>query len=64
MTLARKAGLKAVPTGIEHGTVTVIAGGKVTTIRIGLSGYAAHAGQARAAAAAEPARRKSRRLSR
>ena len=23
MTLARKAGLKAVPTGIEHGTVTV-----------------------------------------
>ena len=25
MTLARKAGLKAVPTGIEHGTVTVIA---------------------------------------
>ena len=36
MTLARRAGLKAVPTGIEHGTVTVIAGGvpyEVTTLR-------------------------------
>lgn len=36
MAMARKAGLRAVPTGIEHGTVTVIAGGKpfeVTTLR-------------------------------
>ena len=34
--LARAAGLKAVPTGIEHGTVTVVAGGvphEVTTFR-------------------------------
>src|SRR5687767_2990940 len=27
MTLARRAGLKAVPTGIEHGTVTLVADG-------------------------------------
>jgi len=36
MALARKAGLKAVPTGIEHGTVTIIADGvpfEVTTLR-------------------------------
>jgi poly(A) polymerase len=36
MALARKAGLKAVPTGIEHGTVTLIADGasfEVTTLR-------------------------------
>ncbi|MBC2836064.1 CCA tRNA nucleotidyltransferase [Paragemmobacter straminiformis] len=34
--LAEKAGLKAVPTGIDHGTVTVVSGGKpheVTTFR-------------------------------
>ncbi|TMM52624.1 CCA tRNA nucleotidyltransferase [Sulfitobacter sabulilitoris] len=34
--LATKAGLKAVPTGIEHGTITVVAGGtgfEVTTFR-------------------------------
>ena len=36
IALATTAGLKAVPTGIEHGTVTVVAGGKgfeVTTFR-------------------------------
>ncbi len=36
MALARQAGLKAVPTGIEHGTVTVVADGvpfQVTTLR-------------------------------
>ncbi|MFE3836564.1 CCA tRNA nucleotidyltransferase [Pseudogemmobacter sonorensis] len=36
MALARAAGLRAVPTGVEHGTVTVIAGGaphEVTTFR-------------------------------
>lgn len=36
MTLARKAGLKAIPTGIAHGTVTVVADGEsfeVTTLR-------------------------------
>lgn len=36
MKLAEEAGLKAVPTGVEHGTVTVISGGRpfeVTTLR-------------------------------
>lgn len=36
MQLARHAGLKAIPTGIEHGTVTVVSGGiphEVTTFR-------------------------------
>ena len=36
MALAAKAGLKAVPTGIDHGTVTVVAAGvpfEVTTLR-------------------------------
>lgn len=36
MALAKAAGLRAVPTGIDHGTVTVIAGGKpfeITTFR-------------------------------
>ncbi len=36
MALAARAGLKAVPTGVEHGTVTVVRGGKgfeVTTFR-------------------------------
>ncbi|MFC0219276.1 CCA tRNA nucleotidyltransferase [Pseudochelatococcus lubricantis] len=36
MRLARAAGLKAVPTGIEHGTVTVVADGRpfeITTLR-------------------------------
>ena len=36
MALAKRAGLKVVPTGVEHGTVTVVSGGKgfeVTTFR-------------------------------
>lgn len=36
MALAKRAGLKTVPTGVEHGTVTVVSGGKgfeVTTFR-------------------------------
>ena len=36
MARARAAGLKAVPTGLEHGTVTIVAGGRgfeVTTLR-------------------------------
>lgn len=46
MALARKAGLKAVPTGIEHGTVTVIADGvpfQVTTLRRDVETYGRHA---------------------
>lgn len=46
MTLARKAGLKAVPTGIEHGTVTLIADGlpyEVTTLRRDVETFGRHA---------------------
>ena len=46
MTLARKAGLKAVPTGIEHGTVTVIADGvpfELTTLRRDVETFGRHA---------------------
>jgi poly(A) polymerase len=46
MTLVRKAGLKAVPTGIEHGTVTVIADGvpfEVTTLRRDVETFGRHA---------------------
>lgn len=42
MELARRAGLKAVPTGIDHGTVTVIAGHhpfEVTTLRQDVETY-------------------------
>ena len=44
--LAKKAGLRAVPTGIEHGTVTVVAGGtgfEVTTFRHDVETYGRHA---------------------
>ena len=43
---AGKAGLKAVPTGIDHGTVTVIANGRpfeVTTLRLDIETYGRHA---------------------
>lgn len=43
---AGRAGLKAVPTGIGHGTVTVIAEGRpfeVTTLRVDLETYGRHA---------------------
>jgi tRNA nucleotidyltransferase/poly(A) polymerase len=46
MALAREAGLKAVPTGIEHGTVTVIADGvpfEVTTLRRDVETFGRHA---------------------
>jgi tRNA nucleotidyltransferase/poly(A) polymerase len=46
MALARKAGLKAVPTGIEHGTVTVIVDGipfEVTTLRRDVETFGRHA---------------------
>jgi poly(A) polymerase len=46
MALARKSGLKAVPTGIEHGTVTVIADGvpfEVTTLRRDVETFGRHA---------------------
>jgi poly(A) polymerase len=46
MALARKAGLKAVPTGIEHGTVTVIVDGipfEVTTLRSDVETFGRHA---------------------
>ena len=46
MALARKAGLKAIPTGIAHGTVTVVADGapfEVTTLRRDVETYGRHA---------------------
>jgi tRNA nucleotidyltransferase/poly(A) polymerase len=44
--LARKAGLKAIPTGIVHGTVTVVANGvscEVTTLRRDIETFGRHA---------------------
>ncbi len=46
MALAAKAGLKAVPTGIDHGTVTVVAAGvpfEVTTLRRDVETFGRHA---------------------
>ena len=46
MARARKAGLKAIPTGIAHGTVTVVADGtpfEVTTLRRDVETYGRHA---------------------
>ncbi|HUU66123.1 MAG TPA: CCA tRNA nucleotidyltransferase [Methyloceanibacter sp.] len=46
MGLARGAGLKAIPTGIAHGTVTVVADGmsfEVTTLRRDVETYGRHA---------------------
>jgi poly(A) polymerase len=46
MTLARKAGLKAIPTGLVHGTVTVVAGDvpfEVTTLRRDVETFGRHA---------------------
>jgi len=46
MALAEQAGLKAVPTGIDHGTVTVIANGlpfEVTTLRRDVETFGRHA---------------------
>ncbi len=46
IALAEQAGLKAVPTGIDHGTVTVIASGapfEITTLRRDVETYGRHA---------------------
>lgn len=46
MTLAREAGLKAIPTGIEHGTVTVVVDDmpfEVTTLRRDVETFGRHA---------------------
>src|SRR6266508_838130 len=46
MTLARTAGFRQVPTGFEHGTVTVIADGipfEVTTLRCDVKTFGRHA---------------------
>ena len=46
MQLAKRAGLRAVPTGIDHGTVTVIAGKvpfEVTTLRRDIETFGRHA---------------------
>src|SRR5215467_5035827 len=46
MDRARIAGFRAVPTGIDHGTVTVVVNGKpfeVTTLRIDVKSHGRHA---------------------
>jgi tRNA nucleotidyltransferase/poly(A) polymerase len=46
IVLARQAGLKAIPTGIEHGTITVVADGipfEVTTLRRDVETFGRHA---------------------
>ena len=46
VALAEKAGLKAVPTGIDHGTITVVANGvpfEVTTLRCDVETFGRHA---------------------
>jgi len=61
MALARKAGLKAIPTGIEHGTVTVVADGmsfEVTTLRRDVETFGRHATVAFTQDWAEDARRR------
>jgi len=58
---ARKAGLKAIPTGIAHGTVTVVADGapfEVTTLRRDVETYGRHAKVAFTEDWAEDARRR------
>jgi tRNA nucleotidyltransferase/poly(A) polymerase len=61
MSLAREAGLKAVPTGIEHGTVTVVADGvpfEVTTLRRDVETFGRHATVAFTKSWEEDARRR------
>jgi len=61
MTLARKAGLKAIPTGIAHGTVTVVADGasfEVTTLRRDVETFGRHATVAFTADWSEDAQRR------
>jgi len=59
--LAEKAGLKPVPTGMEHGTVTVVSGGlphEVTTFRKDVETFGRHATVAFSDDVAEDARRR------
>jgi poly(A) polymerase len=61
MALAERAGLKAVPTGIDHGTVTVIANGlpfEVTTLRRDVETFGRHAKIAYTTSWEEDARRR------
>lgn len=61
MDLARSAGLKAVPTGIEHGTVTVVADHlphEVTTFRRDVETFGRHATVAFSTSLAEDAARR------
>ena len=61
LALAEKAGLKAVPTGIDHGTVTVIADGvpfEVTTLRCDVETFGRHASVAFTTSWEEDARRR------
>ena len=61
IALAERAGLKAVPTGIEHGTVTVIADGvpfEVTTLRRDVETFGRHANVAFTTSWEEDARRR------
>lgn len=60
-TLAEAAGLKAIPTGIEHGTITVVSGGiahEVTTFRRDVETDGRHAVVAFSESIAEDARRR------
>jgi len=61
MRLAQAAGLKAVPTGIEHGTVTVVSGSiphEVTTFRRDVESHGRHATVAFSTDVTEDARRR------
>lgn len=61
MALAEQAGLKAVPTGIDHGTITIIAGGvpfEVTTLRCDVETFGRHASVAFTTSWEEDARRR------
>ena len=61
MELARAAGLKPVPTGIDHGTVTVVSGGaphEVTTFRKDVETYGRRARVAYSGDVVEDARRR------
>lgn len=46
ISLLEAAGLKAIPTGIEHGTITAVAGGRpfeITTLRVDVETFGRHA---------------------
>jgi poly(A) polymerase len=61
IALAERAGFKAVPTGIDHGTVTVVADGKpfeVTTLRRDVETFGRHAKVAYTTSWEEDARRR------